>query len=171
MFVRLGRGVVRHPWLVIGIWVVAAVAIIGLAPKLATNSSESSFLPSHYQSVQAQNLQQSAFPAAAAPGAIVVFERADGGKLTAADSSLVDSIASKLAADHIPTLSTMQAGPPSPNKLIQTISIQIPNVNGELTTAQTNAIGTLRSNLASLVSGTDLKAGVTGTVPEDVDSA
>jgi RND superfamily putative drug exporter len=171
MFLRLGRGVVRRPWLVIGIWIVAAVAIIGLAPKLGNSSSESSFLPSHYQSVQAQNLQQNAFPAAAAPGAIVVFERADGGKLTAADSSLVDTIASKLAADHIPTLSTMQAGSPSANKLIQTISVQIPSVSGELSTAQTDAIGTLRSNLASLVSGTDLKAGVTGTVPEDVDSA
>ena len=171
MFFRLGRGVVRHPWLVIGIWIVAAVAIIGLAPKLATSSSESSFLPSHYQSVQAQNLQQSAFPTAAAPGAIVVFERADGGKLTAADSSLVDSIAGKLTADRIPTLSTMTAGAPSPNKLVQTISIQIPNASGNLTTAQTNAIGTLRSDLTSLVSGTDLKAGVTGTVPENVDSA
>ena len=171
MFFRLGRGVVRHPWLVIGIWIVAAVAIVGLAPKLASSSSESSFLPSHYQSVQAQNLQQSAFPTAAAPGAIVVFERADGGRLTAADSSLVDGIAGKLAADRIPTLSTMQAGPPSANKLIQTISVQIPNVTGQLTTAQTNAIGTLRSDLSSLVSGTDLKAGVTGTVAEDVDSA
>ena len=134
MFFRLGRGVVRHPWLVIGLWIVATFAIVGLAPKLATSSSESSFLPSHYQSVQAQNLQQSAFPTAAAPGAIVVFERADGGKLTAADSSLVDGFAGKLAADHIPTLSTMQAGPPSANKLIQTISVQIPNVSGELTT-------------------------------------
>jgi RND superfamily putative drug exporter len=156
---------------VIGIWVVAAAAIVGLAPKLATSSSESSFLPSHYQSVQAQNLQQSAFPTAAAPGAIVVLERADGGKLTAADSSLVDSIAGKLTADRIPTLSTMTAGAPSPNKLIQTISIQIPNASGNLTTAQTNAIGTLRSDLSSLVSGTDLKAGVTGTVAENVDSA
>jgi len=171
MFFRLGRAVVRHPWLVIGIWVVAAIAIVGLAPKLATSSSESSFLPSHYQSVQAQNLQQSAFPTAAAPGAIVVFERADGGKLTAADSSLVDGIADKLAADHIPTLSTMQAGPPSANKLIQTISVQIPNVSGQLTTAQTNAIGKLRSDLSAQLSGTDLKAGVTGTVAEDVDSA
>src|ERR1700729_3629493 len=104
MFFRLGRGVVRHPWLVIGIWIVAAVAIVGLAPALATSSSESSFLPSHYQSVQAQNLQQSSFPTAAAPGAIVVFERADGGKLTAAASNVVDGIATKLAADHIPTL-------------------------------------------------------------------
>jgi len=125
---------------------------------LATSSSESSFLPSHYQSVQAQDLQQSAFPAAAAPGAIVVFERADGGKLTAADSSLVHGIGGKLTADHIPTLSTMQAGPPSANKLIQTISVQIPNVSGQLTTAQTNAIGTLRSDLSSRVSSTDLNA-------------
>src|SRR6202451_3170922 len=162
MFFRLGRGVVRHPCLVMGIWIGAAVAIVGLAPKLGSSSSESSFLPSHYQSVQAQNLQQSAFPAAAAPGAIVVFERADGGKLTAADSHLVDGIASKLAADDIPTLSTMQAGPPSANELIQTISVQIPNVTGQLTTAQTNAVGTLRSDLSSLVSGTDLKAGGTG---------
>jgi len=171
MFVRLGQGVVRHPWRVIAAWIVVAIAIIGLAPKLGNSSNESSFLPSHYQSVQAQNLQQNAFPAAAAPGAIVVFERTDGGKLTAADSSLVNSITSKLTAAHIPTLGTMSAGSPSPNKLIQAISIQIPNVNGELTTAQTNAIGTLRSDLASHVSGTDLKAGVTGTVPEDVDSA
>jgi putative drug exporter of the RND superfamily len=171
MFFRLGRGVVRHPWLVIGLWIVAAVTIVGLAPKLAASSSESSFLPSHYQSVQAQNLQQSAFPTAAAPGAIVVFERADGGKLTAADSHLVQGIAGKLAADHIPALSTMQAGPPSANKLIQTISVQIPNVSGELTTAQTDAIGTLRSDLSSLVSGTNLKAGVTGTVAQNVDSA
>src|SRR6201996_2320388 len=102
MFFRLGRGVVRHPWLVIGVWIVAAVAIVGLAPKLASSSSEASFLPSHYQSVQAQNLQQSAFPTAAAPGAILVFERADGGKLTDADSQLVDSVEAKLAGDHIP---------------------------------------------------------------------
>ena len=149
MFTRLGRLVVGHPWLVIGIWIVAAVAIVGLAPKLASSSSESSFLPSHYQSVQAQNLQQSAFPAAAAPGAIVVFERADGGKLTAADSGLVDGDRrASWQRTTFPTLSTMQAGPPSANKLIQTISVQIPDASGQLTTAQTNAIGTLRSDLS-----------------------
>jgi RND superfamily putative drug exporter len=171
MFFRLGRGVVRHPWLVIGIWIVAAVAIVGLAPKLATSSSESSFLPARYQSVQAQDLQQSAFPDAAAPGAIVVFERADGGRLTAADSRLIDGIAGKLAADRIPALGVMQPGPPSANRLVQTISVQVPHVSGQLTTAQTDAIGTLRADLASLVSGTGLKAGVTGTVAQDVDSA
>jgi RND superfamily putative drug exporter len=80
MFTRLGRLVVGHPWQVIAAWVIAAVAIIGFAPKLATTSNEASFLPSRYQSVQAQNLQQKAFPAAAAPAAIIVFERADGNR-------------------------------------------------------------------------------------------
>lgn len=39
MFTRLGRLVVGHPWQVIAAWVIAAVAIIGFAPKLATTSN------------------------------------------------------------------------------------------------------------------------------------
>ena len=73
MFARLGRLVVHHPWRVIGIWLIAAVAIIGLAPKLTATTDESSFLPTHYESIQAQNLQESAFPHAASPAAIIVF--------------------------------------------------------------------------------------------------
>ena len=104
MFTRLGRLVVGHPWRVIAAWVIAAIAIIGFAPKLATTSNEASFLPSHYQSVQAQDLQQQAFPAAAAPAAVVVFERADGQPLTATDSARVGSVAASLAARHIPAI-------------------------------------------------------------------
>ena len=140
MFLRLGWAVVGHPWRVIGLWVIVAVAIIGLAPKLATTTNEASFLPAHYQSVQAQDLQQKAFPNAAAPAAIAVFERSDGHPLTAADSAKVAAIATGLASEHIPTLTTVQAGPPSPNRLVQTISVQMPNSQGQLTKAQTNAV-------------------------------
>ena len=70
MFSTLGRVIVRHPWRVIAVWIVAAVAVIGLAPRLTTTSNEASFLPGHYQSVQAQDLQQRAFPTAASPAAI-----------------------------------------------------------------------------------------------------
>jgi len=44
MFARLGRGVVRHPWRVIGVWIVAAVAIIGLAPKATIDAVTPAFL-------------------------------------------------------------------------------------------------------------------------------
>lgn len=169
MFGALGRGVVRHPWRVIGLWVVAAVAIIGLAPKLATTTNEASFLPSHYQSVQAQQLQKRAFPNAAAPAAVVVFERADGAPLTAADSARVAAIGAELAARHIPTLRDVQTGPPSANHLIQTVAVQMPNAQGQLSTAQTAAVATLRHDVAAAVGGTGLRAGVTGTAAQFVD--
>ncbi len=169
MFTRLGRLVVGHPWRVIAAWVIAAVAIIGFAPKLATTSNEASFLPSHYQSVQAQNLQQKAFPAAAAPAAIIVFERADGHPLTAADSAEVASAAASLAARHIPAVSAIEAGPPSANRLIQTIAVQMPDSAGNLTGTQVDAVKTLRADLAAVVSGTGLQAGVTGSAAQFVD--
>lgn len=169
MFERLGRGVVRRRWLVIGLWLVAAIAIIGLAPKLTTTSSEINFLPSHYQSVQAQELQTRDFPSAATPAAIVVFEGANGKALTPTESKTIDGIATHLSADRIPTMGAIRASSPSPNDLVQTIGVQMANAQGNLTTAQTNAIITLRADVASLTNGTGMRAGVTGTAAEYVD--
>jgi hypothetical protein len=63
-FAALGRLVTGHPWLVIGVWIIAAVAIVLTAPALPTTSNEASFLPSKYESIKAQNLQNQAFPQA-----------------------------------------------------------------------------------------------------------
>jgi RND superfamily putative drug exporter len=89
-FAALGRMVVRHPWRVIALWVIAAVAVIATAPGLPTTTNESSFLPSSYESIRAANLQDQAFPQAGnvtADAAIIVFARAGGGQLTSADSA------------------------------------------------------------------------------------
>lgn len=101
VFARLGRGVVRHPWRVIGLWVVAAVAVIATSPGLPTTTSESSFLPKDYESIRAVNLQDRAFPQAGhvtSNAAIIVFARTDGGKLTSANSAKVAEIAKSLRA-------------------------------------------------------------------------
>jgi RND superfamily putative drug exporter len=169
MFPRLGRGVVGHPWRVIALWVIVAVVVIGFAPKLATTTNEASFLPSHYQSVQALDLQEKAFPNAAAPAAIVVFERTDGHTLTPADSAKVMAFAVALAARRVPALGAVAAGAPSSNRLVEAVFVQMPNSSGELTKAQTAAIGTLRSDVASATVGTGLRAGVTGTAAQFVD--
>src|SRR5690349_18838672 len=103
-FAGLGRLVVGHPWLTILAWVVVAVAVIATSPGLPTTSNESSFLPRGYESIRAANLQDKAFPAAGhvtAAAAIIVFSRADGGQLTAADSAKIRSVASSLNARHI----------------------------------------------------------------------
>lgn len=81
MFSRLGRFVVRFPWLIVVAWVVAAGACFLLAPSLKKvgAADETSFLPKDAESVQARALLARAFPAEAAAGtATLVLHRAGG---------------------------------------------------------------------------------------------
>ena len=170
MFARLGRVVVHHPWRVILIWLVAAVAVVGLAPKLTATTDEASFLPTHYESIQAQNLQEKAFPEAAAPAAIIVLERQDGGALTAQDSADVSSIGAALTAAQVSHVTQLQVGSPSSNKLIQTIAVQMPKVVSPSDKTQQDAVQVLRDKLQPLLKGSDLRAGITGTAAQQLDS-
>src|ERR1700741_3456750 len=60
----LSRLVTGHPWAVIAVWVIAAVAVIATAPALPTTTNEASFLPSSYETSPAASLQCQAFPQA-----------------------------------------------------------------------------------------------------------
>lgn len=62
MFSGLGRFVVRRAWWIILAWVIAAGAVISLAPKLTSSSDEASFLPDHYESIRAADVQERDFP-------------------------------------------------------------------------------------------------------------
>jgi RND superfamily putative drug exporter len=154
--------------------VVAAVAVIATSPGLPTTTNESSFLPKSYQSIRAANLQDKAFPQAGlvtASAAIIVFSRADGGKLTPADSAKVRSVASSLGARHIHNIVGVTAGPPSPNHEVQTALVAMPSnvVNGS-STAAGDAIKVLRADIKPLVAGTGLHEGVTGSAAQQLDS-
>ena len=173
-FAALGRLVTGHPWLVIAVWIIAAVAIVATAPALPTTTNEASFLPSHYESIRAQNLQNQAFPQAGkvdAAAAIIVFARSDHGRLTAADKAKVASVASTLNARHIKNIVSVTAGPPSPNGLVQTAYVAMSNdlVNGSGTQAA-DAIKVLRADIKPLVSGAGLYEGVTGAAAQQLDS-
>src|ERR1700691_1917176 len=164
-FGALGRMVTRHPWRVIAVWIIVAVAVIATAPALPTTTNEASFLPSSYESIKAQNLQDQAFPQAGkvdAAAAIIVFARSGGGRLTPADKAKVASIASALNDRHITNILSVTAGPASPNGLVQTASVAMSNslVNGSGNQAA-DAIKVLRADIKPLVSGAGLYEGVT----------
>ncbi len=170
----LGRAVVRHPWRVIALWVITAVAIIATSPGLPTTTNESSFLPQSYESIRAQNLQDAAFPQqghVTADAAIIVFARADNAPLTAADSARVASIAAHLNGRRIRDVVAITAGSPSPNRLVQTALVAMPNgvVNGTGAAAG-DAVRTLRADIKPLMPGTGLTEGVTGAAAEQLDS-
>src|ERR1700685_2558734 len=174
VFTALGQLVTRHPWRVIGAWIIIAVAVIATAPALPTTSNEASFLPSSYESIKAQNLQDQAFPEAGkidASAAIIVFARHDGGKLTAADQAQVASIATALNDKHIKNILSVTPGPVSSNGLVQTASVAMTNdiVNGDRTQAG-DAIKVLRADIKPLMSGVDLYEGVTGSAAQQLDS-
>ncbi|MFD9128497.1 MMPL family transporter [Kitasatospora sp. NPDC059571] len=117
MFHRIGDFVVRRAWWVIATWVVAAIAIIGTAPALTAQTDESAFLPKHYESIQASQIQEKAFPANFTPSAIAMFERTDGAPLTDADKATVGKVVKGLTDKHIKSVETiLPVGPQSFSK-------------------------------------------------------
>jgi RND superfamily putative drug exporter len=170
MFAALGKLVVRARWWVIAAWIVAAVVIALTAPALQSTQDQSEFLPKHYESVKALTLQQQAFPDRGDIGAIVVFDRKDGGSLTEADQAKVSSIAEELNTKSYDNLGTAVAAPVSENGLIQAIFVQVkPGKNAFDPTAIDDARD-LRAELGPLVQGTDLRSGVTGPAAQSLDS-
>jgi RND superfamily putative drug exporter len=155
--------VVRHPWRFIALWIIAAVAVIATSPGLPTTTNESSFLPRSYESIRAANLQDQAFPQTGhvtSAAAIIVFACNDHRRLTSADSAKIAAIAKSLGSRNIPHIVSITAGPPSPNRLVQTALVAMPNsvVNGT-GTAGADAIKTLRADIKPLVAGTALTEG------------
>lgn len=169
MFARLGAVVVHNPWKVIGLWLLLAVAVVASAPELKPTSDQAAFLPSHYESIQAMELQQKAFPQSSAPAALIVFARADGAPLTEGDAASVNAIGTKLLGAQIEDVTAMQTAPPSENRLIQIIAVQMTKVTNPTDTTQSDAVKALRDALKEQVQGTDLKAGITGQAAQLLD--
>jgi putative drug exporter of the RND superfamily len=174
VFGSLGRGVVKHPWRVIALWVVAVIAVVATSPGLPSTANESSFLPGSYESIRASSLQDKAFPQArqvTGDAAIIVFSRADGGELTRADSAKIAMITRSLGARHLRDISGIVAAPVSANRVVQTAAVAMPNdvANGSGTAAG-DAVEALRAHLKPLVAGTGLTEGVTGSAAQDLDS-
>ena len=173
MFARLGRLVTGHPWRVIGVWLVAVVVLVAIAPSLSSvsTSDETSFLPSSSESAQAQKLAESQFPQNAKATSIFVVKRADGGKLTAADRAKVATLATGLTKAHIDRVLAIVTGPTqmAPNGTAQLVTVIF---NGSQTDQSLQpAVPLLRTHAFALLAGSGLTAGLTGTVAIMSDTA
>jgi RND superfamily putative drug exporter len=178
VFAALGRLASRRPWFVIAAWVILAVAVVSLAPALTTTQEESEFLPDHYESVQAAKIQDEKFPGATTPAALILFEREDGEPLTQDDQAAIGGIAEKLGPELGKKTFVQQVVTASPDgepNISEDGKIQLGIVGladgatGYDTQAFDDAKA-MRSDLADLTDGTDLKAATTGSVPQGLDS-
>jgi RND superfamily putative drug exporter len=168
MFHRIGRLVVRHSVWTIVAWIVAAVAIVATAPSLPSSSDQSSFLPKSYESIQAADLQQGAFPSAFTPSAILLYQRSDGGKLTAADLKDAGRITAELGAKKIDQVQQVVPGPPSKDGryVLGLVSMDTKNAGQP---SQLDAAKTLRSDAKDLTKGTQLDAKLGGSAAQGLD--
>jgi RND superfamily putative drug exporter len=170
MFAALGKLVARRPWVVIGVWLVAAVVIVSTAPKLTSTQDQSEFLPRHYESVKAMALQQKAFPERGEIGAIIVFDRPDGGRLTSQDQAEVASVADSLNGESFESLGQAAATPASSNGLVQAVFVTVQKGKNAFDAAAMDDAKKLRADLEPLLKGSDVRAGVTGPAAQSLDS-
>ncbi|MFF8997665.1 MMPL family transporter [Streptomyces achromogenes] len=168
MFRRIGNAVVRHPIWTIVAWLIAAVAIVATAPGLPSNSDESSFLPKSYESIKAADLQQKAFPSAFTPSAIALYERTDGGKLTAADQKDVARITTELGKKHIDQVQKVVPGPPSKDGKYTMTLVQMDSKNAGQP-KQADAAKELREQAKELAKGTHLDVKLGGSAAQALD--
>jgi RND superfamily putative drug exporter len=172
MFARLARFVVRHPWWTIVAWLVAAGLIITLSPKLSTESDQGDFLPSKYESVQAAKIAQKAFPQQEDTSSIIVVKRSDGGKITPADTRVIDKAAASMNAHKPATVLNFLTGQQlvAPNKAVQVVSVPMKGTDQAASKKQGDAVKEIRKELPGLLKGSGLEAKVGGDVAGFVDN-
>jgi RND superfamily putative drug exporter len=173
MLNKLGSFIARNRWWVIATWVIVSVAITAFAPKLSsvTSSDQTSFLPSKYESVQAQKIAEKAFPQSNDDTEILLVKRKDGGKLTAADRQAIPALSDKLQAANIHRVVAVETTPKLISKDGTAQMIQIV-VKGQATGNQQDVdfVKTVRAKVASLMHDNDLSTGLTGNIAINADS-
>ena len=164
MFASLARMVTGHPWRVIALWVVASVAIVVFSPTIGsvTNANSASFLPAHYQSVQAQAALAKDFPKQSGNTDLLVVQRADGAPLTPADQQEVTKFATDLTHAGIKgvTGTFTSSALLSPNGKAQLVNVNLQGQPGEV--AVNDTVKAIRSAVPGQLAGTGLTAGLTG---------
>lgn len=171
MFAALGRFATRFRWFVVLFWMVAAALCTIFAPALQSTSDNSEFLPDHYESIRALQVQEKEFPGQGNPGAILVFSKADGGRLTATDSAKVTEIVAALNRKLDPDVfAGGVAQPPSENGLVQLGVIGLAEGAVGFDPAAAEAAEDLRADVKPLIEDTGLKLETTGAAPQQLDS-
>ena len=93
---RLGRACARRHWIVIGIWLVAAVGLV-VAAKASGGETVDNFTIPGAQSQKAADLLDEKFPAQSGDTASVVFEAGSGKVTDSANLDAIDEVQTALA--------------------------------------------------------------------------
>ncbi|MFI6272809.1 MMPL family transporter [Micromonospora zamorensis] len=155
----------------IAVWLVLLVGSF-FAPSLAdqVSTDQASFLPSRYESVQAQELAERAFGQGDGASATIVVKRGDGQPLGTADTDRVNQLAQALQSADIDRVGAAVTGPQavSPNKLVQLVNVSLTGSPADPVLG--DAVVSIRDTARSALEGSGLSYAVTGDVALLVDN-
>lgn len=180
IFTGLGRLASRRPWYVIAAWVVFAGLVIALAPTQEATTDQSEFLPRHYESIKAAELQAEAFPETNnSVGGIVVFDREDGDALTPEDVAAANKVMAEVQGGLGQTFDGVQpldpdnpealAAPSEDGRIAYSVIALAEGVTGS-EASSLDAVEDLRADLKEATNGTNLRYGLTGPLAQGYDS-
>lgn len=172
MFGLIARKVIANPWKTIGVWVVGVLLIILFSPNLAnyTTGNQQSFLPSTFESVQAQAVGAEFFPAQSGAAGSLIITRADGAPLTPADQQQAGTLATTLQVDAIPGVAAVQASPQSLSTDGEVFAIQVAFAGQPGDDQVNSAVDAVRTDAAANLQGSDLSSELTGNAAIQVDT-
>ncbi|TQC45281.1 MMPL family transporter [Rhodococcus sp. WS4] len=172
MFAYIARTVVAHPWQIIAAWVVAAVAVILFSPSLDdyTTGNQQTFLPSSFESSEAQAVGNQYFPGLSGATGSLVVVRADDAPLSLADQQTALNLATTLQNSAIPGVVSVQGSPTSLSTDGKAAALQVV-FGGQPGDDQVNdAVPVLRDQAGQQLNGTGLVSGLTGNAAIQVDT-
>jgi putative drug exporter of the RND superfamily len=173
---RLAIAVTNHPWRVLIAWIAIAAIAIGLtAPGSAVDSSkvmksdQTNFLPNHYESVRAAQLQEAGFPRPDGATTTIVIRRGDHAALTNRDvvraTKLIDRSAN---VDGVRAAMIDRSGlAPNHEVLLGTVLFERTLFDQQLRTD----VHALRDRTDAQFAGSGLVAGYAGEAAQQVDAA
>ncbi|REE73501.1 RND superfamily putative drug exporter [Rhodococcus wratislaviensis] len=172
MFAYIARTVVAHPWQVIAAWVVAAIAVILFAPSLDdyTTGNQQTFLPSSFESSEAQAVGNQYFPSLSGATGSLVVVRADDAPLSPADQQTALNLATSLQNSAIPGVVSVQGSPASLSADGKAAALQVV-FDGQPGDDRVNdAVPVIRGDAEQQLNGTGLVSGLTGNAAIQVDT-
>lgn len=168
MLETIARFDIRFRWLIVGLWVVGAVAASRALPSLAsvTQSNNAVFLPASAPSQRAAGLSAPFHTGNAGATAVIVASRT-GDPLTAADDAAVQRAEQAVAADA-GVLSVTDQGASADGQARRALVVTTSNAGNS---GDPDLVGRIRAALAAAAAPAGLELHLTGPLAQTTDAA
>lgn len=168
IFAAIGRFSVKFRWLMVLLWIVGTFAAVHYLPNLsdATQSDNSSFLPSNAPSEKAINLASAFGKTANAAPIQVVIATKNNAALSAADLAYITTLQSRLG--NVKGVESVRvAGQSGDGQADQLVVL----LNGGSNTDPTPMVDSIRSAIGKVSKPSDVQVHLAGQIADAVDSS